>query len=94
MDVPRRFKLFGIQYTVEVIPPIRWKRSDCVGYLDQNRAVIHIKKGAADVNAQTFWHEIAHLTLTSANREDLSEDEGLVDLLASMIHQVIATSQE
>ena len=93
VKVPKRFTLLGVQYTVEVIPPTKWRHPECVGYFDQNRGVVQIKKAAPDITLQTYFHELVHLILTSANREDLSGDEGLVDLMASLIHQALATSE-
>jgi len=91
--VPRKFKLLGIEYTVSVISSRDWKRPRVVGYLDAEKCHIQIKKARGDVTEQTFWHEVAHVMLTTMGREDLSSNEEFVDLLASMIHQVLATSE-
>lgn len=41
--------------------------------------------------AHAFWHEYFHVLLFSAGKEELSYDEGLVDMLGLLTAQAIAT---
>lgn len=38
---------------------------------------------------QTFWHEYAHYLLHQCRKDDLSENEELVDLMGEMLYQSI-----
>lgn len=47
----------------------------------------------ADMRYQSFLHEFFHAALEALGRNDLSEDEKLVDALAGLTHQMLKTAK-
>lgn len=94
MGIPRRFKLLGITYTVSLVAPTDWHSTEAVGLFDSTRNHIAVLAGNPDANAQAFWHECVHAILKAMGKSKLYEDEAFVDLFASMIHQIIVTSED
>lgn len=93
MNVPSKFKILGVTYTVSVIDPDKWADPTCVGTFDPMTNSIMALKQAPDVTFHTAWHEICHAMLHAMGMDKLYRDEKFVDLLGGMIAQVIATSE-
>lgn len=59
-----------------------------LGQIDYKKAEIRINKGASPaIKEETLCHEIMHGILVHIGREDLSEDETFVTVLANAIYQ-------
>jgi hypothetical protein len=84
----------GIKHTVDLIPEKQWEQQDCLGFFDPVTHHITIRKGKPDATAQIYFHELCHAILHAMNKDKLYKDEAFVDLLASLLHQVTATSQK
>jgi hypothetical protein len=91
MRIPKRFRLLGQEYTVEVLQSERWpEESDCVGIFRPNTHEIilrHNKSRSAIEHA--FLHELNHAILNAMGRDKLYKDEAFVDLQAALLHQAL-----
>lgn len=88
--VPRNFNILGRTFTVRYVDELGNDRGVC----DFERGIIVLCSSnmADDRIEQTFWHETVHAILYAMGESDLSSDEKFVDKLASLLHQVIKTS--
>jgi hypothetical protein len=98
--IPKSFKIFG--HTVKVKRVKSLKDEDgkvTLGESDIYKNEIRLLDNdtkfelTQSQKEQTFYHELVHMILDSVGREDLSEDESLVDLISGALHQFIKTSK-
>lgn len=92
MKVPSRFRLMGHVVTVQVTPPIQWKRKDCIGFFDPAAMLIGIRGGRQSIVEQAFLHELMHAVFYCLGDDDY-ENEGKVDSIAGLLHQVATTAR-
>ena len=100
MQIPKRFKLFGQTINVEFDPLLTNER-DWVGAASYRTSKISIQPDSPQTPrnpeqiGQTFCHELMHYLLYAANAKEgdkwLHQDEVLVDLLGSLLHQALTT---
>ena len=100
--IPESFELFGRTYKV-IFDDEKCRRAEAYGLADYTKGVIYLQKinayGDENVNLdpdliyQTFIHEKIHLMLECLNKDDLSNDEELIDSLAGLFHQAEKTAK-
>lgn len=96
MKIPKRFKLLGIEYTVKLIPAADWpeEHKEAVGlFSERNYEIWVLQTKKKQAMEQTFLHEAMHGILSAMGRDDLYGNEQFIDLLASLMHQMITTSE-
>ena len=85
--VPQMVNVLGLAYEVA-----REDLDDENGFIDPRRQRIVISSRISDERAeQTFFHELLHGIFDQLGREDLYEDEQLVQTLAVGLHQSLAS---
>lgn len=100
VKIPKRFKLFGQTIDVEFDPMLNSDK-DWNGEASYRTSKIVLQpdspqtpRNSAQIG-QTFCHELIHHILYAANakKEDkwLHQDEVLVDLMGSLLHQALTT---
>ena len=92
MRIPLSVKLMGHTIPVDLIPPIRWKRKDAVGWFDHQTLRIEILKKPGTMSEQTFFHELMHAVFYALNHP-LYDDEELVDQIGGLLHQAFKTAK-
>jgi len=92
MRIPSSLRLMGHTITVQLIPPIKWKRKGAVGWFDQNTLTIEVLKRPGTITEQTFLHELMHAVFFALN-SPLYENEELVDQVGGLLHQAIKTAK-
>lgn len=100
MRIPKRFKLLGHTITVSVEDGLEHKHA-CYGEARYVINQISLQKphpGFAESQAEkTFCHELTHMLLYYAGTRGkdgyLHEDEDVVELLASLMHQALSTAE-
>jgi predicted SprT family Zn-dependent metalloprotease len=104
MNVPTCFKLFAQTILVEFDLTFFQDREGVYGYADyrRNRIILRPPSELVPVNKeqleQTFLHELMHFILYHVGNvpedvEYLHQNEGLVDLSASLLHQALTTME-
>jgi len=97
MKIPRRFKIFG--HTVEVRKDPDLEDGDGnqgVARLNKNRIVIQCNealKRPATRMEQCYLHEVVHMIFSELNYAKESDNEQMIDQVASALHQVLTTSE-
>ena len=91
--VPKRFELFN--HTIRVKQNPSRLPLDCSGEALYNKNEINIYTYDTDpaVLEHVFYHELVHFLLHYAGRQDLSDDEILVDTLGGLLAQYEATKR-
>lgn len=91
--IPRTFKLMGHTIRVRVVPQSKWRHgAGAVGiWLPDKYRIDVLAVQPESHRQQIFCHEFAHALLTLAGRDDLSEDEKLVDTLGHLLQQALTT---
>jgi hypothetical protein len=82
----------GHTVKVDLVPPIRWKRKECVGIFIPGEMLIQVRKGTKSVTEQTFLHELVHAVLFCMNNS-LYENEEFVDTFAGLAHQALTSAK-
>ena len=97
MKIPKKFQLVGHEIKVEFVDDL-YSRSGVVGQARYNENTILIQASIqgherviSDME-QTFWHEAVHYILVTMGHK-MNEDDSIVDLFASLLHQIIKTSE-
>lgn len=92
--IPKRFQVAGHTVHVRIVPPSKWKHGDCEGVWWPSKKRIELLSTLKGTHReQRFYHELVHCVLDTAGHEDLSKDEGLVDRLGHLFHQVLITRE-
>lgn len=92
MRIPSSFRLMGHTIKVELIPPIKWRRKEAIGWFDPKTLSIEVLKRPGTATEQVFLHEVMHAVFYALNSE-LYENEELVDQIGGLLHQVIKTAK-
>lgn len=92
MKIPTSFQLLGQKYTVKLITQSQWEDPSCWGSFNPATREIHILDRGDTDNAQTYMHEVVHVVLVAMGREKLNKDEAFVDLMGSMLQQILTTA--
>jgi hypothetical protein len=91
--IPKRFKLMGHTINVVLVPLKQWKWDEDFAHWDIERLEIQVCKGRKSIELHKFYHEVMHAMLEMAGRNDLSENETLVDTLGGLMAQFALTSE-
>jgi len=93
MAVGRTIKVGPIAYTMREIGDLHDGGKRLFGQVNYDDCEILIHAGnAAQQRRQTVWHEIVHIILTQAGRNEDSGNEQLVDALAYGLMDVIESN--
>jgi len=96
VKIPTSFKLLGHKYTVAYDPGLL-DREGCSGLaVYQTHQILLAPPNAnrcIERVCQTFWHEVAHHMMERMGCDDLRADEKFIDMLSSLLHQVIVTAE-
>ena len=82
----------GHTVTVLLIPQIKWKKADCIGWFNPKDMTIGILKRPGTVPEQVFAHELVH-AITYVMGHALYEDEEFTDTFSGLLHQVATTAK-
>ena len=93
MKIPKRFRLLGQEYIVQIVSQSQWKDPEAVGLFDSNARVIQILKATKQTMEQVWLHELEHAILLAMGREKLYRDETFVDVHAGLLHQALTESE-
>jgi hypothetical protein len=92
---PFEFELMGRTVTVQLKAAGFFNDPDCCGVWDLRAHVISILDDIPEAQQeQAFYHEFCHAAFDVLGYDALSEDERLVDLLGSLMQQMISTRRE
>jgi hypothetical protein len=83
----------GHTVVIEQVPPIQWKRKDCVAFFDPGAMRIVIRRGRKSVVEQAYYHELMHAVFYCLGFDDLYGDEQKVDSIAGLLHQAATTQK-
>jgi hypothetical protein len=104
MRIPKQFKLMGQTITVKSDPD-KFTNNECVGFADYRKNEIQLHPGTETrpINdeqlAANYWHEVTHFILYyagaaySGKTDYMHQDEGFVDMVGGLLHQVLETSE-
>ena len=87
--LPKRFKLGGRMVNVSEVETL----AERLGHANAPLGIIEIEKKfngeimPMDQKQQTFFHELMHCIFYEVGRNDLADDETLVQCIAVMLHQ-------
>jgi len=96
--IPRCFQLFGQVIKVKEVPDLS-NQTGRMGQADlyNNQIMLQANTEGMSVNAsqmqRIFFHELMHMCFELLHKYELSEDEQLVDNLASLLHQAFVTAE-
>ena len=96
--IPKRFKLMGQTISVEQVSHIG-NTNNTLGEARHFQNSILLQKSVegmelpTDRAAQIYLHEVMHLVLHNAGVAEMAADETFVDLISSLLHQVLTTSE-
>jgi hypothetical protein len=95
--IPKSFQLFQLTYNV-IADSKEVREEECLGISSYRKQFITLldKKDdyiSDDMKEQVFFHELIHIILAANGEEDLCNNEGFVDKMASSLHQFIRTSK-
>ena len=98
MKIPTKFKLMGLEITVEYDPNLV-HNDDYHGAADYRNSKIIIQPDVEGLKRpkqsmeSTFCHELVHFILWAMSEEKLRKDERFVDLFSGLLHQVLITME-
>jgi len=105
MRIPKRFKLFEQTIAVTFDPKNFIEQDGYQGFACYRTNQIQLRESntttprSDDQINQTFYHELMHFILYHAGaantgkKDYLHQEEGLVDLCGSLLHQALATME-
>lgn len=85
--------MLGHEIKVLIIRPSRWRHGKkFCGNFDPGRNRMEILSSGPVTQLQaTFCHELTHALFTYAGRQDLSDDESLVDKIGELLAQALTS---
>lgn len=91
--IPQTLQVAGQTITVKIVPPSRWAHGDdCEGvWWPSKRRIELLSSLKGSHREQRFLHELMHCVLDIAGHAELSNDEGLVDRVAHLLHQALTS---
>lgn len=96
--IPSSFYLFGQKIVVEYVDTLLDNES-ANGLSLYRKNVIHLQKNNAGIMRpdtqieSTFLHELVHFVFCMLGKNNLREDEELVDGVARLLHQAMTTAE-
>ena len=98
MKIPKKFKLGGMEITVEYDPELL-AREDAQGaaVYRKNKIIIQpsveSQKRSKKQLEHVFLHELVHYILDTMGEHELRTNERHVDLFATFLHQALTTME-
>jgi hypothetical protein len=89
--IPKSFKLMGYTIKVTVCELPKRKYGDWSLSNQEIRIAPLGPKMSAEMQLQTFWHEVVHACLDVMSYEEQSKDEAFVDRLGQCLAQIQQT---
>lgn len=96
-NIPKRFKVGGIDYTVNMVEHIGTSDDFGVHYSDGQIDIATQTSGrqtSGSLRRQTFLHELTHAILFAMGKEELNDDESFVNTFSSFLSEAINTMEE
>lgn len=91
--IPKEFQLAGYTYKVLIKPDIQTVGAHGMTRYDPGEIWLDSKLEPEDLKAVTFYHELFHAMFNTIGREDLKNDEAIVDLLGNLMWQYHKTAK-
>ena len=89
MNIPEQVDILGIPYHVKFVPVVD-KHEYSYGQIDHVRQEILIDEELTQQRRlQVYWHEVVHGIFSQLAREELHQDEVLVQSMAIALHQLV-----
>ena len=89
----KKFQLGAVNWEVKVDND-RLDDLNLIGLCETSKSLISLHDGInSELMEQTFYHELVHAILNSLSRQDLSNDEVLVQGIAVLLHQFESTKK-
>ncbi len=96
MEIPKKFSLFGSEYTVGIEKDLINVKG-LEGIHSYRKKHIRLQEVCSGHNKETqehaFLHELIHAILTQMSEFNLNENEKFVDIFAGLLHQSQKTSE-
>lgn len=90
--IPYQFELFGEVWTVKMVKDLGMVDIAC-GRTTYDRLLIEIDANLpTDRKLSTFYHEVTHVILKATGQDKVNNDEKVVDLIGSCLHQILKSS--
>lgn len=89
---PKQFDLGGYTFSVQQSEMQRTGVHGLTNY-DKGEIWLDDRLEPEDLKAITFYHEWFHAAFNAAGRDDLRNDEGLVDLMGSFMWQLFKSAK-
>lgn len=91
--IPKNFELGGARWTV--VQKEGMQKSGVLGHTHPNSHEIWIDKNLApeDIKGITFYHELFHAIFHTLGKQELYQDEALVDMMGTLMWQFIKSSK-
>ena len=80
-------KILGVDYAVRLADDLEMGTTDGESHIA--RSLIKVARNDKQYMDRIFWHEMLHVVLKMQGYPELSNDEALVERLATAIHQII-----
>ena len=99
VKIPKTFSLMNVDFEVRHATDPEQQAMDTadpqvLGLCDSHEGEILLgRHPKREMIESTFFHELAHALFESIGREDLSDNEGLVDAIGGAIHQYEKTKE-
>lgn len=93
--IPEAYMIFGKTYKVSFSKDLLTHTGNVGRAVYSSGEIIiqdQLTSRAEDETEQTFLHEVVHTILRDTGESDLSDNEDVVDKIASAFHQVLITS--
>ena len=90
--IPKKFKVGGIDYTVNMVEHVGTSDDFGVHYSDGQIDIATQTSGrqtSESLRRQTFFHELVHAILSCMEKNDLNSDESFVNIFSSLLAQAI-----
>lgn len=96
-NIPKKFKIGGIDYTVNMVEHIGIDDDFGLHYSDGEIDIATQTSGrptSESLRRQTFFHELVHAILSCMCRTELNKDESFVNTFSSLLSQAIDSMEE
>lgn len=85
--IPKQFDLAGYTFKVLVKPDLQKAGINGQTHYDSGEIWMDSKLTPEDLKAVTFYHELFHAMFNTLGKDDLKNDEGLVDAMGNLMWQ-------
>lgn len=91
MDIPNEIKLGWRKYKIQHVKNLKDEEGqELYGQIDYNNKIIKLEESLTeDFKKVVFIHEVFHGIFNSMGRNDLKDDENLIDGLSERIYELL-----